>query len=119
LAPGAWFCAKCGGRVEQAPPADALDELAAVVRNPAPNYAQPRPRPVLVQQASVVTIQKTSKRLKLNVILSALVTIAGAVLSLVGMARHIPALVVIGVLAIVFGLIWEIITKFQIWWNHG
>ncbi|MCP4934792.1 MAG: hypothetical protein GY927_11450 [bacterium] len=63
------------------------------------------------------TIQETGKRLKVHILISALLFWGGFITVLVnaqaGEISH-P-----GGLACVLGLVWYIVTKFRVWWGHG
>ena len=57
-------------------------------------------------------VELTSKPLKLQSALSSIMLILGLVLLLTEAAP-------LGILLIVIGLIWQVITRIRIWWNHG
>ena len=67
---------------------------------------------------NLVTVQETGKSLKLNIILSSLIFWAAAVwfigFSLSGKQNGI----IFSAIAMLVGLTWYIITRFQIWWHH-
>jgi len=57
-------------------------------------------------------VELTSKPLKLQSALSSIMLIFGLVLLLTEAAP-------LGILLIAIGLIWQVITRIRIWWNHG
>lgn len=67
-------------------------------------------------QEEVQTIQQTSKRLKKQIIYSALAIITGIITSVSGYRSS--AAVTIGILITIIGLIWLIVAKIKIWWHH-
>jgi len=64
------------------------------------------------------TIEKTSKTLKAQGCLSALVLFVGIVLLVSGIVKSVSGMQVFGAVAIVVGLLWHIITKIRVWWHH-
>ena len=58
------------------------------------------------------TIQQTSKKLKKHIIFSVLALIVGVIF------LFIKSISWLGVLLIIVGIAWYIITKFNIWWRH-
>jgi hypothetical protein len=70
---------------------------------------------------STVTTEKTSKQLKLSLVLSHLVIVASPILLLVSLAsgRDAGEAIAVSVIIVVIGLIWLIATRIGIWWHHG
>lgn len=68
----------------------------------------------------LVTTQLTSKRLKTQIALSALMFCIGAIWAFVGAnvdenASPSPVAIIISIV----GIIWFIVTRIRIWWHHG
>jgi len=68
---------------------------------------------------SVQTIERTAKRLKLNTLLSAICCVVGIIIMANGDSRADSAAGPIGLLVLFVGLIWFVVTRIRIWWNHG
>lgn len=71
---------------------------------------------------AVATVQKTSKRLKLHLLLSTLIFLTGVILIIVAIASEETSILAVGgpgFLATLVGLVWLIVTKLRIWWRHG
>jgi len=70
--------------------------------------------------ALLTTVQETSKRLKVHILIAALCFWVGLIGTNVLMfdARTGVALTIIPSLLTVVGLLWYIVTKFRIWWHH-
>ena len=72
-----------------------------------------------------VTIEKTSKALKLQQLLGLLCIVIGLALVAIGASANKPGsteinpIVPVGSLLFVGGLVWRIITRLRIWWHHG
>ncbi|MGB1800466.1 MAG: zinc-ribbon domain-containing protein [Gammaproteobacteria bacterium] len=91
ISSNAQTCIKCG-----APIAQAYEQNAAGV--------------------PLLTIQETSKKLKLQIVLSSLLFWIGLLaLMMVVAAEEEP---VLSSMAIAVGLIWYLITRIRIWWHH-
>ncbi len=94
-------CSECGAE---------MSDLA----NACPKCAFP------IKPNNVQTIEQTSKRLKLYYILSVFLILIGAMLSLNGCSSDSSESNNIGFggLLLIIGIIFFIVTKFRIWWNH-
>lgn len=76
-----------------------------------PLYKEPKP---------VQTIELTSKRYKLQLVLSVLLIIVGIVAMIYSYnSKGQSSAGVWGILSVVFGFIWFLTTRIVIWWNHG
>jgi len=73
--------------------------------------------------AAIQTTERTSKRLKFHSLLAALLCCASAVTIMAGWPepghRGAAPVVAIGMMVMLIGLIWFIVTRIRIWWNHG
>ena len=70
--------------------------------------------------ASLTTIQATSKKLKLHILLSVILLIVGIIWLMVvsyGIEQGVES-GIIPALMIFVGLVWFIVTRFRIWWHH-
>lgn len=72
---------------------------------------------------AVQTTERTSKRLKLHALLSAVLCGVSMVVLIAGWpepgTRGAVPMVAIGMLTMLVGLIWFIVTRIRMWWNHG
>jgi lipoprotein signal peptidase len=66
---------------------------------------------------SLSTVQETSKKFKLQSLISALMIIVGVVLSVIN-AKNGQEISGISILLITSGFIWNIINRIRIWWHH-
>ena len=73
-------------------------------------------QPNITTQSNIVTTQETGKTLKLNSLLSGLVTAIGVVVMFSG-GRTVEGSPLIA-LVIFIGLAWFTVTRFRIWWHH-
>ena len=79
-----------------------------------------------IKEGKIQTIELTSKKYKIQLVLSVLllslglfISLAAAGLAAAGGGGTLPALLAfIGIPSMVVGLIWYIITKIRIWWHH-
>ncbi|MCP5017616.1 MAG: hypothetical protein GY938_20445 [Ketobacter sp.] len=62
------------------------------------------------------TIQETSKRFKLQILISILLMAFGFLIGMGEAQMGNDSSTPFGVAA--FGLLWYVVTKFRIWWNH-
>jgi endogenous inhibitor of DNA gyrase (YacG/DUF329 family) len=69
---------------------------------------------------TVSTIQETSKRLKIHIIGSSLFWWAGVILVVISFnaTTDSSTMGVVGLLLLLVGTIWHIITKLRVWWHH-
>ena len=75
---------------------------------------------VQAQGGKVQTIERTSKPLKLQSLLSAVLTIVGFIIACLAILDGRPVSdSSIGVALCTIGLIWFIIVRFLIWWHHA
>jgi hypothetical protein len=70
-----------------------------------------------------VTIEKTGKWLKAQLVLSFLLLLAG-VITIIVKAQELPSSepdrsMAYGPLMVVVGILWWIMTKVRVWWQHG
>lgn len=63
----------------------------------------------------ILTIQATSKTLKLHLLIAIALIVAGILVAILSSSQNVSA---IGTLTTVAGVIWFGVTKFRIWWNH-
>ncbi len=70
--------------------------------------------------APLTTIQGTSKRLKLHVILSSIVFWIGVVWLIVGIntAKEGEQSSAVPVIFLLVGVVWYVVTRYRIWWHH-
>jgi hypothetical protein len=100
------------------PPAPPQQPAITVAVVPSPSAA---PMPV----RGHVTIEKTSKSLKLQqllglaCILSGLVIVAAAASAKEPGSQEPNPAITVGSLLFVGGLVWRIVTRLRIWWHHG
>lgn len=107
----AFDCPKCGFPInDRRPLEDPLQQLAALQQQRNLNYATPGRLP------PVQTIEFTSKALKGQVLLAAMVIIISGIVYFTA-----PEFDVKMIAAAVggFGAIWLIVVRITIWWNHG
>jgi predicted RNA-binding Zn-ribbon protein involved in translation (DUF1610 family) len=71
----------------------------------------------MVLDASLTTIQQTSKRLKGQIILSAICFFMGLFWFSIGFGAP-PPFNFMGLLLMLGGIIWYLVTKAKIWWHH-
>ena len=69
---------------------------------------------------ALVTVQETSKKLKLQIIFASIVFWVGVVWLFSGFNTRQNGAEPSGIagMAMNIGLIWYVVTKFRIWWNH-
>lgn len=72
----------------------------------------------------IQTVEQTSKRFKLQELLSALLVIGSIFFIIIGLAGSgigsgNPSLVALGFIGSLGGLIWFIAVRFLVWWHHG
>jgi len=78
------------------------------------NYAaQPSPQP------QIVTIQRTSKRWKLNMLLGAVVWFAGLGLIALALGDQLAQFLWVGVGSMVAGITWFWVAVIGAWWENG
>lgn len=66
------------------------------------------------------TIEKTDKLLKLHLVYSVLTIIWGTfVLSLNSFTTNAMDGLIVGGITVVIGVIYQLIIRIKIWWNHG
>ncbi len=68
--------------------------------------------------APLTTVQETSKKFKLQILLAALAFWGGLVFLFQGNDTAEGAANIWPMIAMLFGLIWYIATKFRVWWHH-
>ena len=68
-------------------------------------------------QNEVQTIEQTGKNLKLQLVLAIIVMFIGVFVFAISGREFVPGLVC-GGLVIFMGLVWSIVVKIRIWWNH-
>lgn len=61
-----------------------------------------------------ITIQETGKRLKLHTLLSVIL-----MLTSIAIAITDESFIGYGVIGLFVGIVWYLITRFRIWWNHN
>lgn len=73
------------------------------------------------QGGKVQTVEQTSKRYKLQQLLSVLLIGVGVIVVISGVSAEQPSggSAAVGTLLIVAGFIWYIIARFTTWWHHG
>jgi len=103
-------CPECGNVMTV--PAPTAPVLIPASSEPISDY---NPRP----SGQIIVTERTSKKLKLHVVLSALASICGAVLLPLGANRGILPAVLIGIGLLIGGLLWFLVTRIRIWWRHG
>lgn len=71
-------------------------------------------------EQKTILVERTSKRLKMQTLLSILTLLAGIVLTLLGATAEnaSPVILTAGVVGILCGLVWLAVTKCRVWWNH-
>jgi hypothetical protein len=68
----------------------------------------------------IQTVEQTSKRYKLQQLLSSLLCIGSVVVMIAGFSGDQPSGAgAFGALGLLVGLIWFIIVRFMTWWHHG
>jgi len=69
----------------------------------------------------IQTIEQTSKRYKLQQLLSSLLSIGSVVVMVVAFSGDQPSFEAgaFGLLGLLVGLIWFIVVRFLTWWHHG
>jgi len=65
----------------------------------------------------VITIQETHKTFKLQSVLSIMLVIAGFI-ALLAFVDASPLVSLITLLSIFGGMVWHIVNRVRIWWNH-
>lgn len=66
----------------------------------------------------VQTIQQTSKRFKKQIIVAVLLLIGGIIVIAIAADAKKYGLAGVGILATILGVVWYIIVRLRIWWNH-
>jgi len=83
------------------------------------------PRPAAAAYAernnvrNVTTVELTSKPLKAQGCLAGLLLMVGIGLFFGGTASGEGAMMAFGIVGMIIGLIWTIITRLRIWWHHS
>ena len=67
---------------------------------------------------NTITIQETSKKLKVHILISAFIFWIGVGLMIGGVNILDTNIVIFSILIIAIGFIYYIVTKIRIWWNH-
>lgn len=69
----------------------------------------------------IQTVEQTSKRYKLQQLLSSLLIIGSVVVIIAGFSGDQPSsgAGAFGVFGLLMGLIWFIVVRFMTWWHHG
>ena len=69
----------------------------------------------------IQTIEQTSKRYKLQQMLSTLLIIGSVIVIIAGSSGNEPSSGALrfGVQGVLVGLIWFIVVRFMTWWHHG
>ena len=69
----------------------------------------------------IQTIEQTSKKYKLQQLLSSLLVIGSVIAMIVGFSGNEPSsgAVSFGILGLIVGLIWFIVVRFLTWWHHA
>lgn len=71
-----------------------------------------------IEESYIQTIEETGKSLKLQKVLSIIMMIIGGVMIGNGMENKVFGIELTGWALLQIGLVWFIITKIRIWWNH-
>ncbi len=66
----------------------------------------------------IKTIQETSKKFKLQTLISVSLIIIGVVWVWISRSTQSGEPLVIPLLMIVIGLVWYLVNRFRIWWHH-
>jgi uncharacterized membrane protein YvbJ len=66
----------------------------------------------------ITTIQETSKSLKEHIVYSVIVIIGGILFFIIGSVTNRQAMIPIGFMLFLIGVIWFIVAKITIWWHH-
>lgn len=120
-------CPKCQSAMaspeSQAGQTETCPECGNVTIVPQPNHPNGS-NYAPVHSGKVTTTERTSKRLKLHIMIAWLLLIVGVILFCVGLSNYEPDtndtwFVVFGLLLGVVGIIWGIATRIDIWWRHG
>lgn len=98
-------CSDCGASVSDRAPA--CPKCGAPIAAGGPGRA-----------STPVVTELTSKRLKLQTLLAAATIVIGFVVIMNTSASSSVASSVIGTLMLLVGLVWLVITRIRIWWNH-
>lgn len=64
-----------------------------------------------MNESNYVTTQLTSKPLKAHSLISNLIILVGIIMIFNGLQGE-------GALLATVGIVWQVITRFRIWWNH-
>lgn len=65
------------------------------------------------------TIEKTSKKLKLQTMLSAFMAIIGFLIACGGVIDESGVTMILGIVVFAVSFIWFAVIRFLIWWHHG
>ncbi len=71
-----------------------------------------------VAPAKVQTIELTGKKLKVQVLLSFLLSLSGCITAIGAAAGKAPGVAAWGIIFFIIGLIWFIVAQILIWWHH-
>lgn len=67
----------------------------------------------------IQTIEQTSKKYKLQQLLSTFLIIGGIISMIAGCSGHDSAVFGFGIIGLIVGTIWSIVVGFITWWHHG
>lgn len=81
-----------------------------------PNCGNPMSAENISTKSNLVTVQKTSKTLKIHSLLSGLCLLLGVVMTMVTLKSDSPS--GLAPLLMFGGGIWFIVTRVRIWWHH-
>jgi uncharacterized OB-fold protein len=67
--------------------------------------------------APLTTVQETSKKLKIQIIIASVFFWVGVVWIFVEIRDNKPATLV-PVILVLLGMVWYLVTRFRVWWHH-
>jgi uncharacterized membrane protein YvbJ len=67
----------------------------------------------------VQTIEKTSKKLKLQMLLCRPLIILGMLVGFMGLVMETPTTMILGIVVFAAAFLWFGTLRFLIWWHHG
>jgi len=78
-------------------------------------------KPIQANSDKIQTIEQTSKKYKLQQLLSSLLVIGSVIVLIVDSSGNKPTsgAAAFGILGLIVGFIWFIVVRFLTWWHHG
>jgi len=107
-------CPECGAQVSSA--ADSCPKCAYPISGGGSTQAH---------GGKIQTVEQTSKRYKLQELLSSLLIIGSSIVAMITfsledpLSNQVATIGILSILGFLVGIIWFIFVRFLIWWHHG